>query len=235
MSNRLIVAGDTLKVEALVWSVVGLQAEWGPATSFDWYHKLINNHKVCACTNLKIERSLLSLSPLLSVVHVERSRCHMSSCPQSQCPNMHSYTAGGDSKHHGEEQGLSTCTWEPPKQKFLGSMLQSDDNLEQKRLFRRDNIWAERAVAADLKGYMEPRTINVSYHEGQKGQGTLDGSDKHSYSSFLYTHPHTNIGYGYCCIYRQTDTLWIYCWCRSALSIGVNGKWGGGGISWVTE
>lgn len=138
MSNRFIVAGDTLKVEALVWSVVGLQAEWGPATSLDWYHKLINNHKVCecTCTNLEIEHSLLSLSPLLSVVHVEHLSCHMSSCPHSQCPNMHSYTAAGDSKPHGEEQDLSTCTWEPPKQKFLGSMLQLDDNLDQKRLFR---------------------------------------------------------------------------------------------------
>lgn len=138
MSNHVIVAGDTSKVEALVWSVVGLQAEWGPATSFDWYRKLINNHKVCECmcTNLKNEHSLLSLSPLLSVVHAERSSCRMSSCPHSQCPNTHSYTAGGDSKHHGEEQDLSTCTWEPPKQKFLGSMLRLDDNLEQKRPFR---------------------------------------------------------------------------------------------------
>lgn len=78
----------------------------------------------------------ISLSPLLSVVHAERSACHMSSCPHSQCPNMHSYIARGDSKHHGEEQDSSTRTGEPPKQKFLGSMLQLDDNLEQKRLFR---------------------------------------------------------------------------------------------------
>lgn len=136
MSNGLIAAGDALKVEALVWSVVGLQAEWGPATSFDWYRTLINNHKVCECTQIWKWSTVRSRSHHLSVVRVERPPCHMSSRPHSRCPNMRSYTAGGDSKHHGEERDSSTWTWEPPKQKLLGSMLQLDDNLEQKRLFR---------------------------------------------------------------------------------------------------
>lgn len=97
---------------------------------------LITTKSASARAQIWKPSSLLLLSPFLSVVHVERSRCHMSSCPHSQCPNMHSYTAGGDSKHHGGEQDLSTCTWEPSKQKFYGSMLHLDDNLEQKRLFR---------------------------------------------------------------------------------------------------